>query len=99
VKLEPRLVKARGLDTDELNGELVLIKLHPQRTIILNAAGMALWQGLDAVDTRAEAVSLVKEALPAMEPEEVKRAVEQWLDELVAGGFLTEVAPEAPPES
>ena len=89
---EPRLVKAGNLDTDELNGELVLMKLDPRRIILLNPAGLALWRGLDAVDTRAEVVELVKEALPGMEAQEVERSVEQLLDELVQGGFLTETA-------
>jgi Coenzyme PQQ synthesis protein D (PqqD) len=95
---ESRLVKARDLDTDELNGELVLLKLYPQRTIMLNAAGLALWQGLDAVDTRREAIELVKEALPAMDPGEVERAVEKLLDELVSSGFLIEMSGDSAPE-
>lgn len=89
---EPRLVKAGNLDADELNGELVLMKLHPRRIILLNPAGLALWRGLDAVDTRADIVELVKEALPGMEAQEVERSVEQLLNELVQGGFLTETA-------
>ena len=91
---EPRLVKAGNLDTDELNGELVLMKLHPRRIILLNPAGLALWRGLDAVDTRAEVVELVKEALPGMDAQEVERAVGQLLNELVEGGFLTETVEE-----
>jgi hypothetical protein len=74
---ELRLVKAGNPDTDELNGELVLMKLHPRRIILLNPAGLALWQGLDGVDTRAEVVELVKEALPAMEAQAVERSVER----------------------
>lgn len=94
---EPRLVKAGNLDTDELNGELVLMRLHPRRIILLNPAGLALWRGLDAVDTRGEVVELVKEALPALEAQEVERSVGQWLDELVEGGFLTEMRSEPSP--
>ncbi len=99
VESEPRLVKMRGLDTDELNGELVLSRLHPRHTIMLNSAGLALWRGLDAVDTRREAIEVVKEALPAMDPNEVESAVGKLLDDLMSGGFLTEAGPEPSVES
>jgi len=91
---ERRLVKAGGLDTDELNGELVLAKLHPQNIVMLNAAGLAMWQGLDAVHTRSELIDVVREALPAMDGAEIERSVGKLIDDLVAGGFLVETAEE-----
>ncbi len=91
---ERRLVKASGLDTDELNGELVLAKLHPQNIVMLNAAGLAMWRGLDAVNTRSELMEVVKEALPAMDAAEIERSVGKLIDDLVAGGFLAETAEE-----
>jgi hypothetical protein len=87
---DPRLVKADGLDTDELNGELVLAKLHPQSIVMLNAAGLAMWRGLDAVNTRSELIEVVKEALPTMGAAEIERSVGKLIDDLIAGGFLIE---------
>jgi hypothetical protein len=85
---EPRLVKAANLDSDELNGELILHKLNPQRVIVLNAAGLALWRGLDLGGTRSGAIELVQEALPHLDPESVARDVGKLIDDLLAGGFL-----------
>ncbi len=76
-------MKAGNLDADELNGELVLMKLHPRRILLLNPAGLALWRGLEVADTRGEVVELVKEALPGMDAQEVERTVGQLLDQLV----------------
>jgi hypothetical protein len=86
-----RLVKSLHLDVDEFEGELILMNLESQQVLMLNAAGLALWQGLEAAPTRRAVIELVKEALPSVDPGEVERGVEALINRLVEGGFLREV--------
>jgi hypothetical protein len=86
-----RLVKSRRLDTTEFQGELILMNLDSQQVLMLNAAGLALWNGLEIVDTRDAAVALVQEALPAMDPQEIERGVDTLIASLLEGGYLSEM--------
>jgi hypothetical protein len=85
----PRLRKAKNLDCDQLKDELILMKI-PGRVIMLNAAGRALWQGFDIVETRTDAIQIVREAFPEMDSDEAERSVNQLIDDLLDGGFLVE---------
>jgi len=87
---ELRLVKAPDLDTDEVQGELVLTRLNTSRSVILNAAGLALWRGLDLVGTRSGANEMVQEAFPDKDPGAVEKEVNRLIDDLIQRGFLSE---------
>jgi hypothetical protein len=86
-----RLVKSVHLDVDEFEGELILMNLESQQVVMLNAAGLALWHGLEKVPTRRAAIELVTEALPSVDPGETERGVDALINRLVEGGFLREV--------
>lgn len=92
VTAELRLVKAPDLDTDEVRGELVLTRLGMPASVILNAAGLALWRGLDLVGTRSGANEMVQEAFPDKDPSAVEQEVNRLIDDLIRRGFLSETA-------
>jgi hypothetical protein len=88
---EPRLVKSPHLDMEEFEGELILMNLESRQVLMLNSAGLALWHGLETVQTRGAARELVKEALPSADPKDVERGVDELIARLLEGGYLREI--------
>jgi len=85
------VIKARNLDVDELEGELIILNVRSQQIIMLNAAGLELWKGLDVVNTRSAAMGSIKEALPEVAPDTVEQSITKLIEDLLRGGFLKEV--------
>jgi hypothetical protein len=88
---EPVLTKSRALEIDEFEGDLILMNVKTGAALMLNPAGLALWESLDPT-TRSAAIDLVHEAMPESPRQLIEASVGQLFDDLLAGGFLESAA-------
>jgi hypothetical protein len=82
------VIKVAGFDEERLDEELIL--LHPQtlQVKLLNETATTLWDALDVFATADELVTLLVDARPELGPDDARRFINTFLDELVAAGLV-----------
>jgi hypothetical protein len=69
------------------NGEAIIIKTR-QPAKLLNATGRLIWSLCDGTRTRQDILQVLKAQFDGVEESTLARDLDEFIDELVAGGFL-----------
>lgn len=80
--------KAKNIDADVFDGDLILMNLETRQVLVLNEAANILWTAIDLVDTRTGLLDLLTEAMPDKDVSEIQNSLDDILGALFGGGFL-----------
>lgn len=80
--------KAKTIDADVFDGDLILMNLETRQVLVLNEAANILWTAIDLVDTRTGLLDLLTEAMPDKDVSQLENSLDDILGALVSGGFL-----------
>lgn len=80
--------KAKNIDADVFDGDLILMNLETRQVLVLNETANILWMAIDLLDTRGGLLDLLREAMPDKDVPELESSLDSILGALVGGGFL-----------
>lgn len=86
--MHSRFHKAKNIDADRFDGDLILMNLETRQVLVLNETANILWTAIDSVDTKNGLLDLLREAMPDKDASELEGSLDTILGALVGGGFL-----------
>jgi len=83
-------IRTKHFDSETFEDDLLLMNRETRETIVLNQMGALLWQALLWPHSTEDLCSLMEEALPAEDKEEISSHVEKLMQTLWSTGLIVE---------